>query len=142
VSRIELAARETEEEPAMLITSMIDVIFMLLMFFVCFSEVKKSQLPLDLTQVDHAEQQQASETSKPIVVDIDAQDHVFVDGTLAHTDEDLARMIAQAVERLGTDAPVYLSGDRQAKNGTMMRVVSQLSKAGLKRIEFAVQSGG
>lgn len=142
MSRLTLAEHETEEEPAMLITSMIDVIFMLLMFFVCFSEVKKGKLGVDIEDVEHADQQQASEAPEPIVVDVNAQDQVFVDGTLARTEEDLARMIAQAVERLGAEAPVYLSGDRQAKNGTIMRVVSQLSKAGLKRIEFAVQTGG
>ncbi|MBX3470958.1 MAG: biopolymer transporter ExbD [Planctomycetes bacterium] len=132
----------TDEEPAMLMTSMIDVIFIVLAFFVCVSEVKKGRLGVDVPQVPNAEASAAQGDKEPIVVEVTGDDRVFVCGEAARSEEELTRLIAQAVERLGTDAAVHLSGDRQAKNGTMMRVVSHLSKAGLKRIEFAVQAGG
>ena len=56
----------------------------------------------------------------------------------------LDRLLSNVVSEKGSadDVVVHLAGDREAKNGTMMIVVSHLSRAGIKRIEFAVQSGG
>lgn len=132
-----------EEEPAMLMTSMIDVIFILLAFFVCVSEVKRGALQVEVPPVEDAPQATEPTTDKePIVVEVTKDDRVFVAGTAASSPEDVDRLIAQAVERSGgKDAPVHLKGDKAATNGTMMRVVSHLAKAGLTRIEFAVQAG-
>lgn len=139
--RIEPAG--ADEEPAMLMTSMIDVIFIVLAFFVCVSEVKKGQLKIEVPEVSQADAEAGDAgEQEPIVVEVTGEDRVFVGGTMARSEDELAILIAQAVERVGKDAPVHLSGDRDARNGTMMRVVGHLSKAGLTRIEFAVQAGG
>jgi biopolymer transport protein ExbD len=132
-----------EEEPAMLMTSMIDVIFILLAFFVCVSEVRNGKLDVDLQRVEDAATT-ASEQSEiePIVVEVTSDDRISIGGESAKTEADVARLIAKAVEKVGKDAPVHLKGDKAAKNGTMMRVVGHLSKAGLKKIEFAVETGG
>lgn len=131
-----------EEEPAMLMTSMIDVIFILLAFFVCVTELKKGHLDVDVPEVPSTSEPQVDTSSTPIVVEVTADDRVFVDGQEARAEGELTELLTEAVARLGAEAPVHLSGDRQATNGAMMRVVSQLSRAGLKRIEFAVESGG
>lgn len=131
----------SDAEPAMLITTMIDVIFMMLAFFVCVSEVRRSALTVDLPAVTTAQADAAPVSSgKPIVVEVGAQDEVFVGGVAAPDDAAIDRLIAESVARHGKDAPVHLSGDRQAKNGTMMRVVGRLSQAGLTRIEFEVDA--
>lgn len=141
---IRLEPERADEEPAMLMTSMIDVIFILLAFFVCVSEIKKGQLNVDLATVPETTEVEPSDATEkePIVVEVTGDDQIFIGGKRVQSDDELAILLAQAVERVGTDAPVHLSGDKDAKNGTMMRVVSQLSKAGLTRIEFAVQAGG
>jgi biopolymer transport protein TolR len=141
---IRLEPAGADEEPAMLMTSMIDVIFIVLAFFVCVSEVKKGQLKVQLPEAPQSEQQDAGDAAElePILVTVTGDDRIFVGGNPVKSDDELAIVLAQAVERVGKDAPVHLSGDRNAKNGTMMRVVGQLSKAGLTRIEFAVQAGG
>ena len=128
----------------MLMTSMIDVIFIVLAFFVCVSEVKKGSLQVELPQVPEAAESEPVDAGElePIVVEVTGDDQIFLGGERVKSEDDLAIRLAQVVERVGKDAPVHLSGDKDAKNGTMMRVVSQLSRAGLTRIEFAVQAGG
>lgn len=128
----------------MLITSMIDVIFMMLAFFVCVSEVRKGKLTVDVPEVPavDADPTSPAESGEPIVVEVTGKDEVFVGGVPAPDDDTLQRLLGEAVARSGKEAAVHLSGDREAKNGTMMRVVSQLSRAGLTRIEFAVEAGG
>lgn len=127
----------------MLMTSMIDVIFILLAFFVCVTELKKGTLEVDVPEVPAAEAPQPEDAPRePIVVEVSADGRVYVAGDEARTTEELERLLGALVAEHGPDAPVYLSGDREAKNGTMMRVVSCLSRAGVRRIEFAVQMGG
>lgn len=129
------------EEPGLLMTSMIDVIFILLAFFVCVSELKKGKLDVDVPEVPSAATPEAPTGGEPILVEVSGDDRVFVSGVEARGDDALADVLRREVARVGVDAPVRLSGDKQARNGTMMRVVSQLSRAGLKRIEFEVEAG-
>jgi biopolymer transport protein ExbD len=130
------------EEPGMLMTSMIDVIFILLAFFVCVTELKQSALEIDVPEVPAADAQAEEETAEPILVEVTADDRIYVEQEEAQGPEDLNRLLGRLVAERGADAPVHLSGDKEASNGAMMRVVSHLSQAGLKRIEFAVQAGG
>jgi biopolymer transport protein ExbD len=132
-----------EEEPAMLMTSMIDVIFILLAFFVCVSEVKRGALQVDIPPVDEAPaSSDPADEREPIIVEVTKDNQIFVGGAAAPTPDEVDRLIASAMEKSGgKDAPVHLKGDKAASNGTMMRVVSHLAKAGLTRIEFAVQAG-
>jgi len=129
------------EEPGMLMTSMIDVIFILLAFFVCVTELKKGTLQVDVPEVP-AVDPRGEEAAAPIVVEVTADDRIFVASREAKDAAELERLLSELVGQRGVDAPVHLQGDEQARNGTMMRVVSQLSKVGLRRIEFAVQAGG
>ncbi len=128
------------EEPGMLMTSMIDIIFILLAFFVCVTELKKGTLDVDVPEVPTMDTRQ-DETVEPLVVEVTADNRVFVGGVEVD-DDALDRILKETVEARGRDTPVHLSGDRDARNGTMMRVVSRLSRAGIARIEFAVQGGG
>ena len=128
------------EEPGMLMTSMIDVIFILLAFFVCVTELKKGTLDVDVPEVPSM-QSDPTDAPDPLVVEVTADDRIFVGGE--EVDEaKLGQLLSAAVAERGSDLPVHLSGDREARNGTMMRIVSQLSKAGVSKIEFAVQAGG
>lgn len=132
----------TDEEPQMLMTSMIDVIFIVLAFFICVTEIKKGSLDVDVPQVPQVSQESDEASAEPILIEVSADDQVYVSGERAADDEALAQLITAAVATHGVDAPVQIQGDRQARNGTMMRVISQLSAAGLKRIVFAVEAGG
>lgn len=138
--RFDLGAEEPEE-PGMLMTSMIDVIFILLAFFICVSEIKKGTLNVDVPEVPTADGASAADM-EPVVVEVSAEDAIFLDGERVDDPGELARRLAEVSERSQGEAPVRLSGDAAARNGTMMRVVSELSRAGLRRVEFVVQAGG
>ena len=131
-----------DEEPQMLMTSMIDVIFIVLAFFICVTEIKKGSLDVDVPQVPQASQSEPAEALEPLVVEVTAGDEVYIDGQHAADDEALRTLITEVVARGGTEVPVHVAGDRAASNGAMMRVVSHLSAAGLQKIVFAVETGG
>jgi biopolymer transport protein ExbD len=141
---LRLSSDAPDEEPAMLMTSMIDVIFILLAFFVCVTELKKGHLLVDVPRVADPQVNGPPRPGdrEPIVVEVSAKDEVYIGGKRAETEADLARLIGEAAARSGKDATVHVSGDRQSRNGTMMRIVAQLSRAGLSKIQFAVEAGG
>lgn len=139
--RLELGTQEVEE-PGMLMTSMVDVIFILLAFFVCVTEIKKGKLEVEVPDVPSVDALDPADTGPPVVVEVTGEDAVFVDGQRASDEAELTRLLQAAALARGTEVSVHLSGDRAATNGTMMRVVSRLSEAGLRRIQFVVQVGG
>jgi biopolymer transport protein ExbD len=133
------------EEPGMLMTSMIDIIFILLAFFVCVSEIKKGKLTVDIPQVASAESESSSGPVDPIVVEVTSKDEVFVDGEAVEDGvalEERLRTLGAARKAPLADVPLHLSGDQKASNGAMMRIMGRASKVGFQRIEFAVRSGG
>ncbi len=129
------------EEPGLLMTSMIDVIFILLAVFLCVSELKKGKLSVDVPEVASAESPNQQSSADPMVVEVTAEDLIYVDGDPAGDLDVLGRLLEARAREVGTDVPVHLSGDKSASNGAMMQVVSRLSRAGFKRIEFAVEAG-
>lgn len=133
------------EEPGLLMTSMIDVIFILLAFFVCVSEVRKGKLTVDVPEVAAADQgpSQAQEIA-PVVVEVTRGDEVYVEGQRAQDEEQIEQLLRAGAASRGGEVeriPLYLSGDQRASNGAMMRVMGRASKVGFSKIEFAVEAG-
>lgn len=132
------------EEPGMLMTSMIDIIFILLAFFVCVSEVKKGVLHVDVPEVSDVDSPTPQDV-EPLAVEITAKNEIYVGGKHARDIPALAELIraraSEVGERVG-DVPVHIAGDKDARNGTTMKVMGQLSKAGFRKFEFAVEGGG
>jgi biopolymer transport protein TolR len=139
--RFQLETPEVEE-PGMLMTSMIDVIFILLAFFICVTELKKAKLDVNVPEVPAAEMSQPTVEEEPLVVEVTGEDRIYVNGVEAADDDGLAALLEAAARDAGGDPPVHLSGDKDARHGTITRVVSQLSRAGLRRIELVVEQGG
>ena len=133
------------EEPGLLMTSMIDVIFILLAFFVCVSEVKKGKLTIDVPEVAAVDQGEAqAEPVPPIVIEVTRDDEVHVDGTRAESPAQIEQLLRARAASRGMEPsaiPLHLSGDQHASNGAMMRVMGRASKVGFSKIEFAVQPG-
>ncbi|MBL4846211.1 MAG: biopolymer transporter ExbD [Planctomycetes bacterium] len=133
------------EEPGLLMTSMIDVIFILLAFFVCVSEVKKGKLTIDVPEVAVVDQGQAKPPAvPPIVIEVTGEDEVHVDGVLAESPAQIEQLLRESAASRGLDAseiPLYFSGDKDGSIGAMMRVMSRASKMGFGKIDIAVQPG-
>ncbi len=130
------------EEPGLLMTSMIDIIFILLAAFLCVTELKKGKLSVDVPEVPAAESSPAqAEEADPLVIEVTGEDAIVVDGVPAADYEELTRLLEERARDRGTNGAVHLAGDKAASNGAMMQVVSRLSRAGFKRIEYAVEAG-
>ena len=119
-------------------TSMTDVIFILLIFFISLSQVRTSSLDVKLPTVS-SKGDGAADRTKPVVIEVSRDDAILFDGEKVDAAGLGARIAALRVG--GREEPrVRIRGDKAAKNGTMMEVVAALASAGITKLEFAVKT--
>jgi len=123
-----------KEDPTLDLTSLIDVIFLLLIFFMVSTTFEKQALlKVDLPEASQVEDQTENPVSLELV--IDAQGHMFLnDQALVNSD---AHTIRAAIEQaVGTrrDVPLVLRADRETPHHfvvTSMDVAAQLGFSNL-----------
>ena len=144
-----LRVRRTSQEPRVEMAPLIDVVFLLLTFFV-FSLVlltRVSVMDLDLPTLGSGGQ---SETPRAIIVAVDAEAMVYVDGRpigiasgdgqpLAEaTRSALLEAIDDATASLASDTPpiIRLEIDERGVSGALLRVLDALRAQGYEAVEL------
>ena len=127
------------EEPGMLMTSMIDVIFILLIFFVSVSQIRESKFEVDLPETKGAQSEpEAPGKIEHLNVVITADDTVFIQDERVEVGPALEDLLRGMVADQGEELRVRVRSDEQSRSGTMLRVLGLLSEVGLNRVEFAI----
>jgi len=126
-----------EETLSINMTPMVDVIFILLVFFLCVSQIKSGRLDIDLPTVDRrSEGRIASSEGQPLVVEVGLKDRLSIAGQPVPRGGSVETLIKAEIERRGGHPLVVLRGDDQASYGTVIRVFSILQGSGIRRIEI------
>ena len=136
--RIRLKSREEGLEPVFNNTSMTDVIFIFLIFFISLSQIKAKHVEVDLPKVSHASEVKIDDGAR-VVVEVTADGRVILEGTPVESPEALARALRARQQESGKELRVRLRGDSRAAFGDVLGVLAGLAEAGLVKIEFAVQ---
>ncbi|MFW6171154.1 MAG: ExbD/TolR family protein [Planctomycetota bacterium] len=119
-------------------TPMIDIVFLLIIFFMTVSqvsEVNRERLKLP--------EQPGSRDQESSVLTINfAADGSIVVGGLKHSFSELIGLVADELARLGDDPTrltVVLRADREVASGVVNRVVEALAKMDIRKVRFPVQ---
>ena len=116
-----------DEELVVNITSLIDVIFILLIFFMVSTQFKKSSLPLDLPRSEDTTQEH--NTTKVLAVTADAME---LDGdkiTLEALENVLAALYAREPELV-----LSLECERTVEFERIVQILTKIQAAGIGRI--------
>ena len=116
-----------EEELVVNITSLIDVIFILLIFFMVSTQFKRSSLPLDLPRSENATQER--NTTKVLAV---TADRMELDGeavTLEALEDRLALLFAHEPE-----LALSLECERTVEFERIVQILTKVQAAGISRI--------
>ena len=116
-----------EEELVVNITSLIDVIFILLIFFMVSTQFKRSSLPLDLPRSENATQER--NTTKVLAV---TADRMELDGdavTLEALEDRLASLFAHEPELV-----LSLECERTVEFERIVQILTKVQAAGISRI--------
>lgn len=124
--------RTDDEEATVDLTPMLDIVFIMLIFFIVTSSfVKEAGIAVERPQAAHGQPTEQA----TLVIAISAEGDVWLDKQRL----DIER-VAVNVKRLLTEQPTdsaVIQADRNARHGTVVRVMDQLKAAGIANIAVA-----
>jgi biopolymer transport protein ExbD len=121
-------------------TSMIDVVFLLLIFFMTCSQISKAnRTEVELPQLKGTDDQSRSE----IIANIDSAGRLTVSGEPYSVPEFVAMCSREAARQHDNDPSrlmISVRADRRGDCRTVNQLVSGLTKLGVTKVRFAVKS--
>ncbi len=124
--------KKWEEPGKMETTPMVDVIFILLAFFVVVSQLKENRLSMQLTSTRSGTPMKNS-TQKSILVQINKKNQIFL-GSKKVDLKELERLVQSHPRNI----PVEIRSDRNSKNGVFLQVLDILKLKGFQEIQITV----
>jgi len=125
--------------PEINLTSLIDVVFLLLIFFMVSTTFEKlGRIQVELPQAQpNAEQSRQDER---ITVTVDTEGQLFVnDQELVNTDVETVKRALISIAGERRDLPVVISADGRAPHQAVVTVMDAASQLGLVKVAFAIQ---
>jgi biopolymer transport protein ExbD len=126
-----------DEQPSMNLTSMIDVLFLLIIFFMVGTRFSDMEGNLDVQLPRVAEGGQPSQTPKAHVVSVRR------DGSLLLDQREIAlRELASQLQRMERETPglsVVIRGDGEGSFQHVADALAACKKAGVQRLDVAVK---
>ena len=117
------------------IIPLIDIMFFLLASFmmVSLTMIKMQSIKMDLPTAT-----QATRDFKPDIVNIavDKAGDIYIEKNLVGLAE-LHSYLSNKVH-MNTNVPVYISGDKDATHGSVIRVLDLVRKEGIQKVSFAI----
>ncbi|WP_312959014.1 ExbD/TolR family protein [Stutzerimonas nitrititolerans] len=125
-----------EEDTGIDLTPMLDVVFIMLIFFIVTSSfIKESGVEVQRPQADTASAQDKGN----ILVAVTAEGQVWIDKKAVDV-----RSVRAHIERLRVDQPdgaVVVQADQDARTGLVVQVMDQARQAGVHDVALAATAG-
>jgi biopolymer transport protein ExbD len=116
------------------IVPLIDVVFLLLVFFVY---VMLSMVMYRGVRVNLPSAAGVTENLRTIIIAVSAENEISIDGDVV----DIREAVVRAAERVKeVDYPVLISGDKAADLGVAIELLSALRGAGISSVSFQVRN--
>lgn len=117
--------------PSIIIVSLVDILTILLIFFVVSTTFKRDQPEVQINLPESKTSQKAPAETEGAIVSVDGNDDVKLDGKKVGVDE-----LEGAVKQLATSrrATIALQADKKASFGTIIKVMDALKLAGVKNL--------
>lgn len=129
------STQEAAEEAAIDLTPMLDVVFVMLFFFIVTSSfIKESGVEVNRPQADTA----SSQDKGNILIAVTADGQVWLDKQVVDV-----RSVRAHVERMRIEQPdgvVVVQADQDARTGLVVQVMDQARLAGVKDVALAASA--
>lgn len=122
------------------LTPLIDVVFLLLIFFLVTSEFEDEERRLDIVLPTATSAVPMAGKPREVVVDIDAEGTVYLRGNPTTVDE-LADVLALAVERNPTNQSVIIRADRETPFQPVVSVMDACNRTGVSDYSVTTREG-
>jgi biopolymer transport protein TolR len=118
------------------VTPMVDVMLVLLIIFMVSAPLLTVGVPIDLPQ---SQAKSLEQDKEPLTISVTEKGQIFLQNSEIAVDDLVPKMQAVADARGGTDARIYVRGDKKVDYGTMMMVMGRLSSAGFHRVALVTE---
>ena len=117
--------------PSIIIVSLVDILTILLIFFVVSTTFKKDQPEVQINLPESQTATNAPAETEHAIVSVDANNDVLLDGQSIQVDQ-----LQRAVNDLPADrkSTLALQADKKASFGTIIKVMDALKLAGVKNL--------
>lgn len=126
--------RESSISSSLSMTPLIDVVFLLLIFFLVTSRFEKEEREIDIDLPDASQSVPLIEQPSEIVVNLDGEGRIVVDGRPRGLDE-LEGILRQASVNNPLTQTVLIRSDRRAPVGAFISVIDVCKELGLQYTE-------
>ncbi|HET7165170.1 MAG TPA: protein TolR [Pseudolabrys sp.] len=118
------------------VTPMVDVMLVLLIIFMVSAPLLTVGVPIDLPQ---SQAKSIEQDKEPLTISVNDKSQIFLQNSEITVEDLVPKMQAVAQARGGTEARVYVRGDKKVDYGTMMQVMGRLSSAGFHRVALVTE---
>ena len=118
------------------VTPFVDVMLVLLIVFMVAAPLLTVGVPIDLPQSQATSLDQDKE---PLTISVNDKGQVFLQNSEISINDLVPKLKAVAEARGGTEARIYVRGDKKVDYGTVMRVMGRLSSAGFHRVALVTE---
>ena len=129
-----------DDAPALNLTSMIDVLFLLIIFFMVATKFDEMERNIDVAVPEVSQAGDSVPPPRPLVVSVQSDGRVELDGA-AVTIEDLTARLAAARTPLG-DPSVVIRGDAQCAFQHIAAALAACRQAGISELGITVRLAG
>lgn len=127
------ASTRPRSGPVVPMAAMVDILFLLLVFFVTASSLRDHDRVIEVT-LPGTETDQSGSGSTPIIITVDAEGRTSIGGQV-FTLAELRKKLSQRAEKYPDD-PVDLRGDTRCDFGTMISVFDAVRAAGMRHVNI------
>src|SRR6186997_1185564 len=125
--------------PSIIIVSLVDILTILLIFFVVSTTFKKDQPEVQINLPDSKTSTKAAAELEHAIVSVNEVDEIRLDGQVIDADQLEAAVRNLPAARKGTLA---LQADKKASFGTIIKVMDALKLAGVKNLPAFTREEG
>ncbi len=125
-------------QPSIVLVSLIDILAILLIFFIVTTTFRKNQPQLQINLPDSKTADLApAEQNEPLILQVKGEEEVMLDGEAITLDE-LSAKLTTAREKF-PNRPIAMQADREAPFGVVVKVLDALKDAGIQNIPAFTQ---
>lgn len=125
---------KAKEDATVDLTSMLDIVFIMLIFFIVTSSfVKESGVEVNRPQAAHA----SSQKDAGIFIAITASNDVYIDKRRVDVERVQAVLVTVLLDK--PDASLVIQADKHSYNGTVVEVMDAAKGAGVDKIALATE---
>ena len=129
--------KKRAEEPGVNMTPMIDVVFQLIIFFVCTADMQQKSIDesIKLAMAPHAKPVEQKDP-REVVIEVDGKGRISIARTYMSADY-LYTIMRKTVIDHGQSTPVVIRGDGVTRHDSIKQVMDACTRAGLWKVKFA-----